>query len=189
VRDPTTYAWWLTSRAAGLTALALATAAVTAGLMLGGRMSRRPGLARALRTVHEHCALAALVAIAVHGLTLLGDPWLRARPADLVVPFALDYRPAWTAAGVVAALLAAALGLSFYVRDRLGPKRWRAAHRATILVWALAVAHALGAGSDAGTPWMRAGLAALAAPVIGLLTARLVPAPQTRRPARGAVAR
>ncbi|HSD77833.1 MAG TPA: ferric reductase-like transmembrane domain-containing protein [Solirubrobacteraceae bacterium] len=180
--DPTAYAWWLSSRAAGLAALVLATVAVTAGLMLGGRLSRRPGMAGALRAVHEHAALAALVAIAVHALTLLGDPWLRPGPAGIAVPFVMDYRPLWSGLGIIAALLAAVLGLSFYLRDRIGPRRWRTAHRATIVVWLLSVVHALGAGTDAQRLWLRLGVACLAAPVAGLFAARLMPGPR-RRPA------
>jgi sulfoxide reductase heme-binding subunit YedZ len=99
-----------------------------------------------------------------------------ARPARAVlVPFVIDYRPAYTAAGVVAAFLAAALGLSFYARRRFGTRRWRSAHRATVLVYALAVVHTLGAGTDAGAPWLRmivlVSLAAMAA-LGGLRVAR-----------------
>ncbi len=83
----------------------------------------------------------------------------------------------WTGLGIIGAYLAAALGLSFYVRRRIGAKRWRSLHRATILVYVLAVAHTLGAGSDAATPWLRAQLVAHG-------RARAVPA-RDARPARG----
>jgi hypothetical protein len=47
---------------------------------MAAKAFRRPGLARILVAVHEHAALAALVAIAVHGITLLGDRWLHPGP-------------------------------------------------------------------------------------------------------------
>ena len=42
------------------------------------------------------------------------------------------------------------LGLSYYVRGRIGPARWRKLHRFTALAWVLGVVHALGAGHRRG---------------------------------------
>jgi sulfoxide reductase heme-binding subunit YedZ len=173
--DPALYGWWLASRASGLVALALLGASVGLGLTMAARALRRRGLPRVLLALHEHLALASLVAIAVHGLTLLGDHWLHPGPAGIAVPFAMGYRPVWTGIGIVGGYVAAALGLSFYARKRIGAKRWRNAHRLTPLVYVLAVTHTLGAGTDAATPWLRAGLVALTAPLVYLLVLRALP--------------
>jgi sulfoxide reductase heme-binding subunit YedZ len=175
--DPLQYGWWLASRASGLVALTLLAASVGLGLAMAARALRRPGLPRVVLALHEHLALAALVATAVHGITLLGDRWLDPGPAGIAVPFAMGYRPLWTGLGIVAGYLGAALGLSFYLRRRLGASRWRTAHRLTPLVYVLAVAHTLGAGTDAGTPWLRGLLVALSAPLVGLGVLRALPAP------------
>jgi sulfoxide reductase heme-binding subunit YedZ len=140
--------WWLASRAAGVVAMALIGLSVAIGLAMAAKAFRRPGLPRLLVAIHEHAALAALVAIAVHGITLLGDRWLNPGPIGVAVPFVMDHRPIFTGLGIVAGYLAAILGLTFYVRRRIGTKRWRNLHRLTPLVYALGVAHALGAGSD-----------------------------------------
>jgi len=179
--DPWAYAWWLMSRAAGVTAFALASVAVLMGLMMAGRWARRPGAGRALFVAHQHAALGALIAIAVHALTLLADPWLHPGVAGVAVPLAIAYRPAATALGIVAGYGAALLGLTYYARRWIGRRRWRQAHRATIVVWALGAGHALTAGSDASTPWMRAILLAMAAPIAALFLARVLGA---RRPVR-----
>jgi methionine sulfoxide reductase heme-binding subunit len=176
-RDPMEYGWWLASRASGLVALALITLSVTLGLAMAGRVSREPRLRRALLSIHEHAALGGLIAIAVHGITLLGDRWLDPGPLGIAVPFVMDHEPLWTGLGIVAGYLAAALGLSFYARRRIGAKRWRSLHKATILVYVLSVAHTLGAGSDAGTPWLRAQLVLTGAPVLFLLVMRMLPGP------------
>jgi sulfoxide reductase heme-binding subunit YedZ len=172
--DPTRYGWWLASRASGIVALGLVALSVGIGLTMAGRVGRRPGRARRLRDLHEHAALVALMSIAVHGLTLLGDPWLHPGPLGIAIPFAMRYRPVATGTGIVAAYLAAALALSFYARRRIGPRRWRRLHRLTIAVYAMSVVHALGAGTDAGAPWLRAGMLASAVPIGALLVVRVV---------------
>ena len=123
---------------------------------------RRPGLKRSLLEVHEHTALVALGAMGVHGATLLADGWLHPGLGGVLVPFAMAYRTAFTGLGVIAAYLAALLGLSFYARRRIGPRLWRRAHRLTVAVYALAVIHALGAGTDGGASWLRIAIIATA---------------------------
>ena len=61
----------------------------------------------------------------------------------------MDHEPLFTGLGIIAGYLAALLGLSFYVRRRIGAKRWRTLHRCTVLVYVLGVVHTLGAGTDA----------------------------------------
>ena len=73
---------------------------------------RKPGRARVLAAIHEQTALAGLVAIAVHGITLLGDAFLRPGIAGITIPGAIGYRPLWTGLGIAGGYLAAALGLS-----------------------------------------------------------------------------
>jgi methionine sulfoxide reductase heme-binding subunit len=171
--DPLHYVWWLAARASGIVALALVTLSVGVGLAMAGRVARRPGLSRTLRALHEHAALAGLVAIAVHGVSLLADPWLHPGVAGVAVPFAMRYRPAFTGLGILAGYLAALLGLSFYARRRIGARLWRRAHRATVLVYALGVVHALGAGSDASAPWLRMFVLVTGAPILVLFLRRV----------------
>jgi sulfoxide reductase heme-binding subunit YedZ len=160
------HGWWLASRASGLVALVLVTISVGIGLAMAGKVLRRPGLSRKLMAIHEQTALAGLVAIAIHGITLLGDPWLHPGIAGVTVPFAMSFRTVFTGLGVIAGYSAALLGLSFYIRKRVGPKLWRKAHRATVVVYALGLVHALGAGTDASAVWFRWWVM-LTAPLIG----------------------
>ncbi len=172
-----------------MVALVLVTVSVGIGLAMAGKLMRRPGLSRRLLAIHEQTALAGLVAIAVHGITLLGDGWLNPGVAGVTVPFAMGFRTAFTGLGVIAAYLAALLGLSYYARRRIGARLWRRAHRATVLVYVLGLAHAVGAGSDASAPWFR-GWVLLTTPVIlALFARRMLGRPSARgarvaRPAR-----
>jgi methionine sulfoxide reductase heme-binding subunit len=189
-RDPLEYAWWLASRASGVVALVLIALSVAIGLAMASKAFRRRGLPRKLIAVHEHAALAALVAIAVHGITLLGDSWLNPGPLGIAVPFVMDHEPLFTGLGIIGGYLAAILGLTFYVRRRIGTRRWRNLHRLTPLVYVLGVVHTLGAGSDAGQPWLLAVLLATGTPILYLGIMRALPAerPAVSRPAGAAPA-
>lgn len=170
----TQHVWWLASRASGVVALGLVTISVLLGLTMAGKLSRKPGAGRVLSAIHEQTAVTGLVAIAVHGLTLLGDPWLNPGPAGIAIPFTIAYKTFWVGLGITGGYLAALLGLSFYVRRRIGPRLWRRAHKATILVYALGVAHTLGAGTDASSPWLFWPVVASIPVVGGLFFARVV---------------
>jgi sulfoxide reductase heme-binding subunit YedZ len=169
--DPLRYGWWLASRASGVVALALIACSVALGLATAARVTPRRSTRR-LRRLHEHLALVGLLAIAAHGLTLLGDPWLHPGPVAITVPFTLSYRPVATGVGVIAGYATALLGLSFYIRRRIGPPLWRKLHRLTVLAYLLAVAHTLTAGTDASTPWLRALVLATALPIAALFVVR-----------------
>lgn len=179
--DPLPYLWWLVSRAAGIVALGLVCLAVLIGLAMSTRSLSSPRMKRALLRLHEHVAIVGLVAISTHGLALLGDRWLRPGLAGVAVPFAMSYRPPFTGLGIVTGYLAALLGLSFYLRRRIGARLWRRMHRATVVVWVLGVAHTLGAGSDASTPWMRAFVAITGVPILYLTVLRVLQSVAGRR--------
>jgi ferredoxin-NADP reductase len=180
--DPAEFGWWLASRAAGVVALLCITVSVGVGLAMAGRLS--PRLARALLAVHQQTALVGLVAIAVHGITLMGDKFLSPSIGDIAIPFTSEHEPLWTGLGVTGGWLAAILGLSYWVRQYIGAALWRKLHRATVLVYVLSVAHTLGAGTDASEPWMRVLLVATGAPILFLFVMRVLtprPGPRFRR--------
>ena len=188
-RDPSLYVFWLASRSAGIVAFVLVASSVLLGLYLAANVGRRRVPKRMLVKVHEQIALAALVAIAAHGLLLLGDKWLSPGIGGLVVPFTMSYRPIFTGIGQVAGALAFVLGLSFYARRRIGPKRWRKAHRLMPVVYVLGAVHALGAGSDGTGIWLQGLVVVTAIPMAGLLVARYRPRAQpTARGSRPAAA-
>jgi sulfoxide reductase heme-binding subunit YedZ len=180
-RRPLDYSWWLLSRASGTVALLLVTVSVLIGLLMASGMLKKPGLKRSLMASHEHLALIALVAIAVHGIALLGDRTINPGPIGVLVPMQIAYRPVYTSLGIISGYLTAALALSFYVRKRIGGGRWRRIHRYTVLAYLLGVAHALGGGSDTGITAVRFAVLASVLPAAFLFLARNRP-----RPARAA---
>jgi sulfoxide reductase heme-binding subunit YedZ len=173
VTDPVAHFWWLASRASGVVALILVTISVGIGLTMSAKLMRKRGLGPKLTAIHEQTALAGLLAIAVHGVTLLGDPWLHPSVAGISVPFVMGYRTFFTGLGILGGWLAALLGLSFYFRRYIGAARWRKAHRATVVVYVLGLIHTIGAGTDASTGWLRWFMALTAIPITALFLKRV----------------
>ena len=184
--DPGQHIFWILSRASGVVALILAAVSVGMGLAMAMRAAKGPGAMARLKQAHEATALATLIFIAAHGLTLLGDSYLRPGLAGIAVPFLMSHKPIWTGLGIIGGWLAALLGLSFYVRRWIGPKLWRKMHRWTLAVYALAVVHTLGAGTDARSLWLLVILIATVAPLAVMAAIRLLPSdePTGRRPRR-----
>jgi sulfoxide reductase heme-binding subunit YedZ len=188
--DPFDYTWWLASRAAGIVGfLALGIVAVL-GLLSALKLFSPKTNAR-LRPYHERLALTGLGAIAVHGTLLLADPWLDPGVRGLLIPFTMGYRPFATGLGVIAFYALCAFGLSFYQRRRIGPRRWRSAHRFASLAFVLGGLHALLAGTDARSPlllWTILGLFAIvlilgAARALGFPVKKAAPPKQPLRTA------
>jgi sulfoxide reductase heme-binding subunit YedZ len=168
--DPSTHLFWITSRAAGSAALLLSSFGVCIGLLMGSRILRRRGLE--FRSMHEAVSLATLVAIVIHGVSLVGDRYLHPSLVDVTVPFVGAYKTGWTTAGIVAGWALAALGLSYYARRFIGQQRWRNLHRFTVAAWALGVIHALGEGTDSGQAWFLVMTAIAVIPAVALFAWR-----------------
>jgi len=182
--DPGQHLWWLASRSMGVVAMVLVSLSVALGLAMSGRIVRGPGVAARLKTVHEALALSGLMAIVLHGLLLLPDPFLHPGLVGITIPFALPAHRAGVAAGIVAGWLAAIITLSFYVRSWIGARAWRRLHRWTFAVYLLGLTHTIAAGTDAGAAWLLVMLTLSALPVLvagAYRVATLEPSPRVPR--------
>lgn len=175
--DPT---FWFLARASGITAYALLTASVLAGLVLKSRPFR--GLKPAAVTdTHRFLALLGLGAIALHGATLLLDGTIHLAPVALVLPGASPYRAVPVAIGVVAAELMLLVYASFSLRKRIGPRNWRRLHWATYAIFLAATVHGLAAGTDSSQPWALAVYLAAVGSVSAAVAWRALTPPLTPR--------
>ena len=113
--------FWITSRAAGISALLAASAAVSLGLLMSTRMLK----SKDLRVWHEALSIATMVSLVVHAFALLGDGYLKPSLLDVTLPGFIAYETFWTSLGIVGGWMFLILGLSYYVRGRIGPQRWR----------------------------------------------------------------
>jgi DMSO/TMAO reductase YedYZ heme-binding membrane subunit len=83
--------------------------------------------------------------------------------------------------GIIAAYAALLFGPSFYLRRRIGVRRWRKVHSLLMVAWLMSGVHTLGAGSDGRKLWLEAIVAAPVVPIVYLLVLRVL------RPEAGAV--
>jgi methionine sulfoxide reductase heme-binding subunit len=166
--DPT---FWLLARAGGLTAYALLTSSVLAGLTVRSRPLGRRLKAAAVTDLHRFLSLLALGAVALHGLALTLDRTVPLPLAGLLVPGLGSYRPLAVGIGVLAAELMLLIYASFSLRGRLGARGWRRLHYLTFGVFAAATVHGLAAGTDR---WAFALYAGSIAAVAGLTAWRVL---------------
>ena len=148
--DPTA---WYVMRASGIVAYLLLTVVAVVGLAMSGRV-RLPWPRFAVEDVHRFGGLLIGVFVGIHVLTVAIHTYIPFSIGELVVPFMSDYRPLWTALGIVAAELLLALAVTNRLRRSMPHRIWRNLHRLNLVVWVAATAHGLGSGSDRGSAWL-----------------------------------
>jgi sulfoxide reductase heme-binding subunit YedZ len=165
-------ALWYLGRGTGVSALVLLTLVVVLGILVrsGWSSPRLPGFA--VSAVHRTTSLTAVGLLAGHVGSLLLDPYAQLRLVDLVLPFVGVYRPLWQGLGTLALDLVVLLVVSSLLRDRLSRRTWRALHWTAYLCWPVAVAHAVGNGTDGSTGWLLAVVGGCVASVGGALWVR-----------------
>lgn len=177
--------WWELARASGIVSWALLSLAVILGLLLGSRIGGKTPPPAWLLDLHRMLGGLALSFVVVHVAGLWLDDFIRFGAADLLVPFASDWRPVPVAAGIVGLYLLAAVQVSSLMMKRLPKRLWRGVHTSSyVLFWLVAVHGAL-AGTDAGHPAYVAGSFASIGVVLFLTLFRLL---TPRRSARRAPA-
>jgi sulfoxide reductase heme-binding subunit YedZ len=117
--------------------------------------------------------MVALVFLGLHVLTAVIDTYVHVGVLAAVLPFTSSFKTFWTGLGTVAVDLLLAVAVSSALRQRIAPRTWRGLHWLAYACWPLAMAHALGTGTDAGQLWMDAIAAACSTAVLVALVWRL----------------
>jgi len=149
-------ALWALGRGNGIVALAFMTVSLALGI---ATRSGRPLFALprfAVADVHRFAALAGTLLVALHMGLLFMDPYAQLRVIDFVVPFIGVYRPLWQGLGTLAFDVLVVIVVTGLLRRRLGVRTFRVVHWATYVLWPIALAHALGNGTDSGHTWFLA---------------------------------
>ena len=166
------HAFWYLTRATGLVSFVLLTASVSPGLLMTAKAST--GLRRnATYDIHRFLALLTLTLTVVHVFIVLPDEFIGFSAWELLVPFASPYEPTFMALGTLALYLMGVVVATFYMRPLVPYAAWRAVHYATFGVFAIALTHGIGAGSDSGTFWAQGLYFTGGGIVVGLLALRV----------------
>jgi predicted ferric reductase len=183
-------AYWYLARSSAVVAYGLTWLSMLFGLLITSKAARLwPGGPVAF-DLHQHSSLLGLAFGLFHALILLGDRYIAATPAQILVPFAYSaYRPLWVGLGQIALYLMAIVGLSFYIKGVLGRRAWRLIHFLSFALFALALAHGIFSGSDSAAPWARALYWATGGSVLFLALYRAILAAAPARKARAEAVR
>jgi sulfoxide reductase heme-binding subunit YedZ len=171
--------WYLT-RATGLVALILLSAAVVVGIVcsVGWASERWPRFAS--QSLHRNVSLLAFVFVVVHVVSSVADGYVPLSLLDAVVPFRTPYRTVWVGLGACAFDLMVAVAVTTGLRRRIGVRVWRAVHWLAYACWPIALFHALGAGSDGRLLGAEAVYVVCVASVLGALGWRIALAATAR---------
>jgi predicted ferric reductase len=150
MHDPT---FWILARAAGFTAYILLALSVLAGIVLKSRPFGNRLKPATVTDTHRTLAMLGLGALMIHSTALVFDATVAMPVSALFVPGLSPYRPLWVGLGVLTAELMIVVYASFSLRRRIGVKNWRRLHWATYLIFVLATAHGLAAGTDSTRTW------------------------------------
>ena len=159
---------WYLLRASGLAALALLTFSVLVGLALRVRLWKETLERWRIYDVHLTVSILTGVFLGLHLLLVFLDRVVPFSLADLLIPFHSSYQPIWVAAGIVGLYLLLVVWGSSLIRSKLGYSLWRKLHPLALGALGLAMLHALFAGTDGPTLWLRATLVSIAVAVIWL---------------------
>lgn len=176
-----TKSFWYLSRAAGVVAYLLLWGSVAWGLLLSSRIGKGRLRPPVLLDAHQFLSSLAIGFALFHGLILMGDHYLSFPLTAVLVPFAGTYKPLMVAAGQIGLWLSVLLLASFYVRKRIGQKRWRTLHYVSFVGFWIVLIHSVFIGSESGQPWLIALYTATAGSVLFLTLYRVFARDQKQR--------
>ncbi len=142
------HATWYITRAAGWVAYFLLWFSMVWGLVIPTKFLERFLSPTFVVDFHEYISLLAIGFVILHVSVLLIDQYLPFTLVQILVPFLSTYRPLWVGLGVIGAYLSLLVTVTFYLRKRIGQKRFKSIHTLSIFGYLGVILHAFFAGSD-----------------------------------------
>jgi sulfoxide reductase heme-binding subunit YedZ len=144
-------------RGSGFVAFGLLTLTACLGIANVGRLARSAWTRTVSALVHRNVSLLAVVFLAVHIVTALGDRYVKIPLSAVFVPGTSGYDPLWVGLGALSLDLMIAVVVTSLLRSRLRHRTWRLVLWLAYLSWPTALVHSLGSGSgsgvDTGAAW------------------------------------
>lgn len=149
--------FWYLSRSSAVVAYALLWLSMASGLLISDRFAKRWPGGPAAFDLHQQSSLLGLAFGLIHALLLLGDRYIQSSLGQILTPFAYPQEAQlWVGFGQISIYGLAITCASFYARQPLGRRAWRAIHAISYAVFALSLAHGLMSGSDTAQPLLQA---------------------------------
>ncbi len=164
---------WLLNRGSGMVLITLLGITVALGTLATERLSFRWWPRFLTQSLHRNLSLLAVVLTFIHALSAVLDEFVNIRWWETLVPFLGEYRPVPLGLGAVSLDLMLAVVITSLFRHRLPLNFWRALHLLSYPIFAIAVIHGLGIGTDTVDPWGIAITAATCTLVVVAIALRL----------------
>lgn len=140
--------FWLATRATGEVALVLLTLVTVLGIATTKGWAHERWPESVITLVHRNISLLSVVFLVVHIGTTVLDGYVPISWIDVLVPGRTSYKPLWIGLGTLALDLLIAVIVTSLLRHRIPQRRWKLIHWTAYLLWASAIVHSLGAGTD-----------------------------------------
>jgi methionine sulfoxide reductase heme-binding subunit len=139
---------WYLNRSTGVVAIVLLTLSTVLGVLaIGGRPAGRvPRFVT--QAFHRNVALLSVLLLIVHLVTAVLDEFVEIRWWEAFIPFVGSYEPLWVGFGALAVDLMLVVVVTSLFRTRMQHGLWRGLHVTTYALWALAIGHGIGVGTD-----------------------------------------
>ncbi|MFL6004437.1 MAG: ferric reductase-like transmembrane domain-containing protein [Nocardioides sp.] len=139
---------WYLNRSTGVVTIVLLTITTVLGVLaIGGRPAGR--LPRFVtQAFHRNVALLSLLLLVAHLVTAVLDEFVEIKWYEAFVPFVGSFEPLWVGFGAIAVDLMIIVVLTSLFRTRMNHGLWRGIHITAYAMWALAIGHGIGVGTD-----------------------------------------
>jgi methionine sulfoxide reductase heme-binding subunit len=161
---------WFLNRSTGVVTIVLLTLTTVLGVLaIGGRPAGRvPRFVT--QAFHRNVALLSVLLLTVHLVTAVLDEFVEIRWWEAFIPFVGDYEPLWVGFGAIATDLMIVVVVTSLFRTRMQHNLWRGLHLTTYGLWALAIGHGIGVGTDmTESMWLLTVVCAIAVPLAAAL--------------------
>ena len=140
--------WWYIARSTGIVAAALLLVSLVLGMLMATRLLRSVDRPAWLLAMHRWTSGLAVLATIGHVAALVADSYVEFGVAEILVPFASEWKSTAVALGVIATYLLLIVQATSLMMKKLPRRVWRAIHLASYGSAWLAVIHAGMAGTD-----------------------------------------
>ena len=166
--------WWYVARSGGIVALALTGMSVIWGLLYSTKLLQGGPTPKWTLDLHRFLGGAAVTFTAIHVAALVLDSYVHFGWAEILIPFASEWKPGAVAWGIVTTYLLLAVQITSMMMKRIPRRWWKLVHFSSYGLFWTGLVHGITAGTDAGNPLYVAGSALAVVTVLWMTVYRIL---------------